>query len=79
MALLLREKERGTFQSSNPCRDKMENFLTRIRVSGTNSLKYIVSVACSSILNLDLFIIQRIDYFLEVDNQFEYELIYESF
>lgn len=57
----------------------MENFLTRIRVSGTNSLKYIVSVACSSILNLDLFIIQRIDYFLEVDNQFEYELIYESF
>lgn len=57
----------------------MENFLTRIRVSGTNSLKYIVSVAYSSILNLDLFIIQRIDYFLEVDNQFEYELIYESF
>lgn len=57
----------------------MENFLTRIRVSGTNSLKYIVSVACSSILNLDLFIIQRIDYFLEVDNEFEYELIYESF
>lgn len=36
-------------------------------------------MACSSILNLDLFIIQRIDYFLEVDNQFEYELIYESF
>lgn len=57
----------------------MENFLTRIRVSGTNSLKYIVSVAYSSILNLDFFIIQRIDYFLEVDNQFEYELIYESF
>lgn len=57
----------------------MENFLTRIRVSGTNSLKYIVSVAYSSILDLDLFIIQRIDYFLEVDNQFEYELIYESF
>lgn len=57
----------------------MENFLTRIRVSGTNSLKYIVSVAYSSILDLDLFIIQRIDYFLEVDNEFEYELIYESF
>lgn len=57
----------------------MENFLIRIRVSGTNSLKYIVSVAYSSILNLDLFIIQRIDYFLKVDNQFEYELIYESF
>lgn len=57
----------------------MENFLTRIRVSGTNSLKYIVRVAYSSILNLDLFIIQRIDYFLEVDNELEYELIYESF